>query len=107
MFYTTFIPLLIFYVYHWSSTILEFQMLIFFLHRSLIKIGSKSQSMKNIQYDYHLISSKEITKKDTKEKHSMNWKKFLGSTPTNLTHVFHQWGSLKEEYGVIILVPWL
>jgi hypothetical protein len=47
-------------------------MLIFFLHRSLIKIGSKSQSMKNIQYDYHLISSKEITKKDTKEKHSMN-----------------------------------
>jgi len=47
-------------------------MLIYFLHGSLIKIESKSQSIKNIQYDYHLISNNEITKKDTKEKHLMN-----------------------------------
>jgi hypothetical protein len=83
-------------------------MLIYFLHGSLIKIESKSQSIKNIQYDYHLISSNENYKKrHIKEKHSMNWRIFLRSKPKNLTHVFHQWGSLKEEYGIIILVPWL
>jgi hypothetical protein len=81
-------------------------MLNYFLHGSLIKFESKSQSIKNIQYDYHLISSNENYKKrHIKEKHLTNLRIFLGSKPKNLTHVFHQWGNLKEEYGIIISMP--